>query len=190
MNNPLNHFRNRMIDFEVYRDSQFLTTLKGLKNSYEGKVFIEFFPGVDIQIGDILVNSNIKYYIIDIDTQTWMGEISAIKAFYQTKPPVEHNSSPTVYNIGSASNSIIGNQQQAILNNSNFNIEDLKQLIELYGGNDKQELYELSTQLQQLLDIDDFHKSKLSKFSNLISKHSWLPLAIAQIISAFIQMPH
>lgn len=189
MNNPLVHFKNSMIDFEIYRNSQLLSTTKGLKNSWEGKVFIEFFPDVDIQIGDILINSNIKYYIIDVDTQTWMGQISAIKAFYQTKPPVENNNSIT-YNIGTASNSIIGNQQQAILNNSAFNIDDLKQLIELYGGSDKSQLYELSSQLQQLLEEDDFHKSKLSKFSDLIAKHSWLPTAIAQIISAFIQIPH
>jgi len=188
--NPLNSFRNRMIDFEIYRNSKLISTVKGLKNSYQGKVFIEFFPDVDINIGDTLINSNIKYYIVDVDTQTWMGQISAIKAFYQTTPPVEPIPSSTIYNIGTASNSIIGNQQQAILNNSNFSIDDLKQLIKLYGNDDKQQLYELSSQLQQLLDNDDFHKSKLSKFSDLIAKHSWLPTAIAQIISAFIQMPH
>lgn len=190
MNNPLNHFKNRMIDFDIYRNSNLLSTTKGLKNSYQGRVFIEFFPDVDVQIGDILVNSKINYYITDIDTQTWMGEISAIKAFYQTNPPVEQSSSSTVFNINNASNSIIGNQQQAILNNSLFNIDDLKQLIELYGNDDKEQLYQLSSQLEQLLQEDDFHKSKLSNFSNLIAKHSWLPTAIAQIISAFIQMPH
>ena len=188
----LNHFRDRMVDFQLFRNSTLITTLKGLKNieANTNKKIIQFKPGTDIQIGDILVNSNIKHYVIDIDVQSWLGTVDSIKAYYQTTPPVEQNSNSTVFNIGTASNSIIGNQQQAILNNSSFDINDLKQLIELYGGNDKEELYELSSQLQQLLNKDDFHKSKLSKFSDLISKHSWLPLAIAQIISAFIQMPH
>lgn len=190
MDNPLNYFRNQMIDFEIYRNSQLFSTVKGLKNSYQGRVFIQFFPDIDIQIGDILINSNIKYYVIDVDTQTWMGKVSSIKAYYQTRPPVEQQTPSTVFNISNASNSIIGNQQQAILNNSSFNIEDLRKLIELYGANDKQQLYELSSQLEQLLKNDDFHKSKLSKFSDLISRHSWLPTAIAQIISAFIQIPH
>lgn len=190
MHNPLNSFKNQMIEFKIFRNSQLVSTVKGLKNSYQGKVFVEFFPDVDVQIGDILTNSNIKYYVIDVDTQTWMGEISAIKAFYQTRPPIEQPSTSTVFNINSASNSIIGNQQSAILNNSSFNIDDLQKLIELYGADDKQQLYELSAQLQDLLEKDDFHKSKLSKFSNLIAKHSWLPTAIAQIIAAFIQMPH
>lgn len=188
--NPLNNFRNNMIDFEVYRNSELLYTTKGLKNSYQGKVFIEFFPDVDIQVGDVLKNSNINYYVVDIDTQTWQGKIAAIKAYYQTRPPVESQPNSTIYHIENASNSIIGNQQQAILNNSSFNIDDLKKLIELYGENDKQKLYELVSQLEKLLQSDDFHKSKLSRFSDVISKHSWLPTAIAQIISAFIQMPH
>ena len=57
----------------------------------------------------------------------------------------------------------------------------------IFGADDTQQLYELSAQLQDLLEKDDFHKSKLSKFSNLIAKHSWLPTAIAQIISAYLQ---
>lgn len=185
--NPLNHLRNKMIDFEIYRNSQLISTSEGLKNSYEGKRFIEFFPEVDVKIGDVLKNSNIDYYVVDVDTQTWQGEVSAIKAYYQTTPIVEHQANNTIYNIGNASNSIIGNQQSAIINNPNFSISDFDNLIETCGGNNKKELYQLSSQLQELLEKDDFHKSKLSKFSDLIAKHSWLPTAIAQIISAYLQ---
>lgn len=192
MRTPFDAFRDCMIEFQIIRNSQPQKTLKGLKNTEKStnRKYVGFDPDADVQIGDILVNANIKYYVVDIDTQYWQGQLASIKAYYQTTPPVEQNSNSTVFNIGTASNSIIGNQQQAILNNSSFSIDDLKQLIELYGNNDKSELYELSSQLQQLLDNDDFHKSKLSKFSDLIAKHSWLPTAIAQIISAFIQMPH
>lgn len=188
----LDHFKSRMIDFQLFRNSALITNLKGLKNveSNTNKKIIQFYPGTDIQVGDILVNSNVKHYVIDIDVQSWLGTIDSIKAYYQTSPPTNSNSNSTIFNINNANNSIIGTQQQAILNNSSFDIEDLKQLIEMYGDNDKKELYELSSQLQQLLDKDDFHKGKLSKFSNLIAKHNWLPLAIAQILSAFIQMPH
>lgn len=189
MLSPLHSFADKMIDFDVYRNSKLICTAPGLKNTENGtnRKMIEFFPQIKIQIGDVLVNSGIHYYIVDIDTQTWQGQISAIKAYYQTTPPVEHQQNSTVFNIGSASNSIIGNQQSAIINNSSFNIDDLKEMIELYGANDKQQLYELTSLLQQSLQKDDFHKGKLSKFSNLIAKHSWLPLAIAQVISAFLQ---
>ncbi len=187
----LGYFKKSMIEFELYRNSKLVATLLGLKNfePNTGKKFIQFYPDANIQIGDVLKNSNISYYIIDVDTQSWLGKIDCINAYYQTTPPIEQNNNSTVYNISNAQNSIIGNQQQAILNNSSFNIDDLKQLIELYGADDKQQLYKLSSQLQQLLDKDDFHKGKLSKFGDLIAKHSWLPTAIAQIISAFIQKP-
>ena len=187
LTNPLNHFVEQMVEFEIYRNSQFISKTKGLKTSSQGKTFVEFFPDVDVQAGDILKLANISFYVVNTDIQTWMGEISAIKAYYQTTPPIEQSSNSTVFNISNASNSIIGNQQQATLNNSSFNIEDLKQLIELYGNNDKQQLYELSSELEQLLKKDDFHKSKLSKFSDLIAKHSWIALSIAQIIAGYLQ---
>lgn len=186
MNNPLKHFEDRMINFELYRNSNFISTIKGLKNSYQGRKYIEFFPDVDIKIGDILINSNINYYVIEIDTQTWMGNISSIQAFYQTTPIQEIQPNSTIYNINNASNAIIGNQQSAIINNSNFDINQLKDLIELYGANDKEQLYELTDLLKQSLEKDDFKKSKLSKFSDLIAKHSWLPLAIAQVVASFL----
>lgn len=186
MNNPLYHFRHRMIDFELYRNSQLVNTVKGLKNSYQGKKYIEFFPDTDIKVGDVLVNSNFNYYIVDLDSQTWMGEVSSIQAFYQTTPVQDAQTTSTIFNINNASNSIIGNQQSAIINNSTFDISQLTDLIELYGANDKQQLYELTDLLKQLLEKDDFSKSKLSKFSDLIAKHSWLPLAIAQIIAGYL----
>lgn len=189
MLSPLHAFADSMIDFQNYRNSQLISTLKGLKNFEKNtnKKYIGFFPNADIQIGDVLINSGIKYYVVDLDTQTWKGQIASLKAYYQTTPPQTSQSSSTIFNISNASNSIIGNQQSAIINNSSFNIDDFKQLIELYGEQDKQQLYELTSLLKSCLDKDDFHKSKLSKFSDLIAKHSWVPLGIAQIISAYIQ---
>lgn len=188
--NPLNHFISQMIEFQIYRNSVLIDTVKGLKNTEKGsnKKFIGFFPDVDIQIGDFLMvpNTSIKYSIIDVDTSTYMGEIYQLKAYYQTAPAEAKQPSVT-FNVNSSPNSIFGTQASAIINNPSFNISDFDSLIESNGGTDKKELYQLSSQLQELLEKDKFHKSKLSKFSDLIAKHSWLPLAIAQVISAYLQ---
>lgn len=188
--NPLNSFKRQMIDFQIYRNSALIDTVKGLKNTEKGsnKKFIGFFPDVDIQIGDFLIipNTSVKYSIIDIDTSTYMGEIYQLKAYYQTAPAEAKQPSVT-FNVNSSPNSIFGTQASAIINNPSFSINDLDSLIESNGGADKKELYQLSSQLQELLEKDEFHKSKLSKFSDLIAKHSWLPLAIAQVISAYLQ---
>ena len=62
--NPLNHFISQMIEFQIYRNSVLIDTVKGLKNTEKGsnKKFIGFFPDVDIQIGDFLMvpNTSIK----------------------------------------------------------------------------------------------------------------------------------
>lgn len=190
--NPLNHFRNQMVDFNISRNSLHISTEKGLKNTEKNthRKYIGFFPNADIQVGDTLSipNSDIKYYVVDTDTATYMGEIYQIKAYYQNIPPIENQQpNSVVFNVQGSPNSIIGTQTSAIINNPSFNISDFDNLIETYGGNDKKELYQLSSQLQELLEKDDFHKSKLSKFSDLIAKHSWLPAAIAQILSAYLQ---
>lgn len=188
--NPLNSFKRQMIDFQIYRNSALIDTVKGLKNTEKGsnKKFIGFFPDVDIQIGDFLMipNTSVKYSIIDVDTSTYMGEIYQLKAYYQTAPAEAKQPSVT-FNVNSSPNSIFGTQASAIINNPSFSLNDLDSLIESNGGVDKKELYQLSSQLQELLEKDEFHKSKLSKFSDLIAKHSWLPLAIAQVISAYLQ---
>lgn len=188
MNNPLDAFIDHMIEFEVYRNDVFVFKTKGLKNTEKNtnRCYVGFYPFTQIEVGDVLVSFGIKYYIVDIDTQTWQGQISQIKAYYQTTLPTSNTSNSTIFNISNAQNSIIGNQQSAIVNNSSFSLENLKELIELYGNNDKQQLYELTSSLEELLKKDEFHKSKLSKFGDLIAKHAWLPTAIAQIIAGYL----
>lgn len=193
MRNPLDGFKSEMVNFQIYRNENLISVSKGLRNTEKGthKKFIGFYPDTDVQVGDILImeNTNMKSFVVDIDIASYKGSPFQIKAYYQNTQPNSQPSS-TVYNIGTATGSIIGNQQQAILNNSSFNIDDLKQLIELYGNNDKERLNQLTVLLEDSLRKDDFKKGKLSQFSDLLAKHSWLPTAIAQIISAFIQMPH
>lgn len=191
MNNPLNSFKRNMIDFEIYRNSNLMSIAKGLKNTEKGsnKKYIGFFPEADVQIGDVLIipNTNIKYFIVDVDTSTYMGEVFQLKAYYQTTNKESTQATSIVFNVTDSPNSIIGTQMSAIINNPTFGITDFNKLIDTYGGDDKKELYVLSSQLKELINQDNFHKSKLSKFSDLIAKHSWLPLAIAQLLSAYLQ---
>ena len=53
-----------MIDFEIYRNSELISTAKGLKNSYQGKVFINFFPDVDVHKNSM---GTLLYYSDSID---------------------------------------------------------------------------------------------------------------------------
>lgn len=62
----------------------------------------------------------------------------------------------------------------------------MKKLIELYDDNYKAKLYQLASKLEKATHNDNIKKGMLSRFIDLIAKHSWLPLAIAQILSAFI----
>lgn len=188
--NPLDSFKRNMIEFTIHRSDGTFSSVKGLKNTENStnKKYIGFYPNVDIQIGDVITCNDfpIKYYVIDVDTATYLGKIFQIKAYYETQAPQQKNQNSTVYNIKNAPNSIIGNQQNATQNNYVSDIESFKHMIEQYGANDKARLYELSKTLELCLEKDEFQKSKLSKFGDLLAKHSWLPTAITQLICTYI----
>lgn len=193
MRNPLDSFKEHMLNYNLVRNNNLITTVKGLPNTEKGtnRKFIALYPEIDIQINDILINTttNIKYIILDIDSSSYKGTIFQKKAYYQTSTYIESQSNTSTtynYNISNPQNSIIGNQEFATINNKSFNIDELKKLIELYGDNDKAKLYQLASELEKAIHNDNIKKGILSQFSDLIAKHSWLPLAIAQILSAFI----
>lgn len=193
MQNPLDNFKEHMITFNLIRNNDLITSVKGLPNTEKNtnRKYIALYPETDIQVNDILINdtTNIKYVILDLDVSSYRGNIFQKKAYYQTSTyrQSQNNTSNTYhYNINNPQNAIIGNQEFATISNSSINFDEFKKLIELYGKDDKPQLYHLSYELEKAIQNDNIKKGMLSHFSDLISKHSWLPLAIAQIISAFI----
>lgn len=188
--NPLKAFESRMINVNIIRDNQLVSTIKGLKNTTKNgdRKMFNFFPDVDVTVGDIIEipNTSFRYHVIEVEPKTWNGQISGLDAFYITAEEyVEKNKQPekqTVYNIGQASNSIIGNQQNATINNG-IDINEFRRLIETNGGTDKESLNKMADMLQTIIDNNmPVSKGTLSKFSDLIAKHSWVFTCATQIL--------
>lgn len=184
----LNAFRDSMLDCEIYRTGTKLGTYKGLVDDTKEYNVIRFEPNsnVDVQVGDdIFVPIKNKHYLItNVEISTFCGERHSIDAYFDnsfTKPTTN-----MTFNTYNPNNSIIGTQANANINiNESFN--NLDNLINQYGNDDKVSLNELVNTLKSELDNNQINKNKFSKFSDLIAKHSWLPLAISQIIAAWIQ---
>lgn len=184
----LSAFRSSMLDCEIIRNKIKIATYKGLISDTKDYNMISFEPNsnVDIQIGDdIYCPLKKKHYIItNVETTTFMGQIHSIDAYFENS--FKQSISNITFNTYNPSNSIIGNQQNVILNiTESFN--NLDKLIDNNGNEDKSRLNELSSVLKSELSSNQINKTKFSKFSDLIAKHSWLPLAISQIIAAWIQ---
>lgn len=179
-------WRQVMVDCDIFRNNIKVATYKGMINDSKECNFISFDPDVDVQVNDnVFCPLKNKHYIItSTDIALFNGKQHRLDAFF------DNNFTPkqatTVFNTYNPNNSIIGSQQTATINiYDSFN--NLDKLINDYGATDKEKLFELKDTLKQQLESNQLNKSSLSKFSDLIAKHSWLALAISQIIAAWIQ---
>ena len=93
------------------------------------------------------------------------------------------------YTIQNASNSIIGNSQNATINNG-LSFDEITKIIQSKNidSSDKEQLIELTKYVKKLAENNTpMNKGLLSKFSDIVSKHSWVPSLIGSaLIKYFI----
>lgn len=177
------------IKYTIIRDESVLSKQVGLPNTESsGKKYIGFKPNTDIKMNDQLINpAGEKVYVINTQTQFFDQEPQQLKAYYQTE--YEYNNSVvasgTVFNINSVSNSVIGNNNVATLNNQQL-LSEIKAKAE-NCEEDKEELQQIISLLELIAD-DKLQPKKgiLSKFSALMEKHSWLTSSVSSFILSFL----
>lgn len=90
--------------------------------------------------------------------------------------------SKTVFNIGSANNSIIGTQENATITNGH-SIEDLTSLIDQHDSLDKELLKEMVSILETAISNQKpIKKGLLSKFAGVLQRNEWITAPIATLI--------
>lgn len=175
------------VEYKIYRQNQFVATAKGLPNEDDnGKEYIGFKPGTDIEKGDLIINSvNEKFYILKKQTDFEYGKPFQIAAYtipeseYQNQPQQKNN---IVFNVSGVQNSIIGTQQNATITNG-YSIEDLTNLIDNHNTEDKELLKEIIALLEDATsNKKTMKKGFLSKFSDVMSKNEWITAPIATFI--------
>jgi len=183
----LSAFKSAMVDCDVIRNGNKIATHKGLINDTKDYNFISFEPSVDIQIGDDIYCplKNKHYLIINTDLRLFSGKQHSLDAYFENNfsKPI----STTTFNTYNPSNSVIGNQQNVVLNISNC-YNNLQNQIEQLGNEDKTQLYELLKLLKLETSNGQINHSTFEKFKTLFAKHGpWLIPSIVQIITAWIQ---
>lgn len=90
------------------------------------------------------------------------------------------------FNIQNANGSNIGTQGTAHIENT-FNFGEVDQIIEEKGGEEKEELRDMIKEIKELFeDSEKIKKNSLSKFSELMEKHSWISGTVAQMGLGFL----
>ncbi|MCP3776705.1 hypothetical protein NLX71_26050 [Paenibacillus sp. MZ04-78.2] len=109
-----------------------------------------------------------------------------IPAHYQIKvrkeSAIETQRATTMqFHIANVYGSNIGTQGNATIENT-FNFEVVDRLIEENGGEDKEDLRKMISEIKELFeDSEKIKKGSLSKFSELMQKHSWITGAVSKM---------
>ncbi|AIQ11351.1 hypothetical protein [Paenibacillus durus] len=176
--------------FNIIRNHQIVGTAKGLRNTENNtqKKYIAFDQNTDIKPQDVIIGvvSSDEFYIEDVQSHIYKGTVLQRKAYYITKNQYdrmqhEKQSNSTSFHIENAHNSIIGSQQTASMTNM-FNFREIEKEIEQRGGEDKVELKKMVAEIQEMFeDSEKMKKGSLSKFSEMMQKHSWITSSIAKM---------
>ena len=99
----------------------------------------------------------------------------------QEKSNTMNPSGSTVFNIQQATNSILGNQHHATINQTTINFESIKELVASKGEADNPEIQELLALLQNYFEQNKpLEKGTLSKFGDVLVQHPWLSNPLGQ----------
>ena len=181
---PIGDFiKTHGVNFLVARNKETVSTEKGLPNcdKMRGKDAITFLPTVDIKEGDSLTFPDGRtVYVSEISTEYFNGVANYLTVYYQKtpnpEPPVPQ--SQTIFNIGTVTNSVIGNN-----NSVSVSIQEMKERAERDGGDDKETLQEIISILEKILAGQETPKpGLLSKFGACMERNSWITGAIASAL--------
>lgn len=174
------------IMYQVERNGSIVSNLKGFPNHEKStsKKYVGFMPDSDIQPGDWIINpANERLFIADVLTSFIQGEKKQLKAYYKTMS--EHNSetkATNIFNIGNASNSVIGTQSVVTMNITS-SIQEAKERINSSDSDDKEDLKQIINLLEMVVNNQvPAQGGLLSKFSSVIQRNAWISSPISSIV--------
>lgn len=170
--------------FRVERDGQQLASAHGFFCDGKYPNTIQLVENVTVREGDWLIHSptGSRYFATEVRPISIEGQIVDWMVKYQSeydwnKEQAKQNVSSI--NIGTVSGpAIIGSQQSASMN-VGYTADDISKLLANKPASDMPSLVELISALKELESKDEpIKKGALSKFSDLLQKHSDLLIAL------------
>lgn len=164
--------------FSIERMNESPKPEKGLMNREEStqRKYIGFLPRTKIEIGDWLINPlGDRFFVYDKETAYFAGSPSQLKCYVQTESEFnsEKSSANTIFNIGSATGSVIGTQSVVNFTYTNT-IEQLREQISSSSSSDKAELEKITNLLEMIVNNElPPQKGMFSKFSDVLKRNSW-----------------
>ncbi len=167
--------------FNIEHNGSICSSAHGFFCGCEYPHTIQLVENVDIKNGDWLIDtvSNQRYLAVDARPIIIDGKPVDWLISYRTDQ--QQNYSATNINISNVNGpSIIGNQQNATINNTVNNLEDIKSLISSLPSEDIETGEALLNELSEVENSNHpiLVEGSLSKFSDLLKKHTDLLTAV------------
>ena len=175
--------RSRANDLIIIRNGKEVGTVKGFVCGKDYPNTIQTLEPTEIYDGDILKLLNKEYLIVDAQPKIHENVLCYYMAKFKSES--ENSNISNTFNISTVHNSIVGNQQNAVMNFEN-SITNLRDIVS-QKSEDKEQLEKFANYLEALLENNNkIEKSNFEKFSDLLAKHSDIALAIGNTIFQWI----
>lgn len=180
-----------ILDYTIKDGNTIIGTYRGLSNADEFGDYICFLQSdsPNISEGNIICTGSTheSFIVIKIAYDFYDGKPELVKAYYDDKnKPTRQSSSTTVFNIGSATGSVIGTQSVVNMHYQN-SLQQLKEKVENDTSTDKEELKNLVSTLEMIVnEKTPAHKGILSRFSDVMERNSWISSSAASTILSWL----
>ncbi len=177
--------------YQIERNNNIVAEIDGLPNHEQasGKSYIGFMPSSDVKSGDWVINPfGERFYITDTITTVFLKSPHSLNAYYLSS--VEYQKSMQqnnpVFNIQNAYGSVIGTQEHVSIH-YNDSINQAKEQIETSNSSDKEELQNIITLLEMIVNNQvPVSKGLFSKFSEVMERNSWITSSITSTLLSWL----
>lgn len=201
--NPLERFlAMHGVKYEIHRDGKLVCTVDGLPNHEQStnKAYIGFMPGTDVREQDLIIGpAGEKLFVQEVLPQYVHHDLMQLKAMFLTEREMNarETSAQTVFNIGSATGSVIGTQANVNLH-YNYNadmldigkeIGEIRKQIDAASSPDKEELGKIIDLLEEIVrDKKPVEKGILSRFSDVMQRHEWITSPVMSVLLSWLML--
>lgn len=192
MNIVQTSIENHGVMFDIERLGAQAGKVKGLPNHEKAtnKQYIGILPDSKILKNDWLIYPDgTRIFIKDVSPSYAFGELQQYKAFYLTEAEYKKESddnSTTIFNIGSATGSVIGTQSVVNFNYSNT-IQQLKEQLSATDSDDKQDLEKIASILEMIVNNElPPQKGMFSKFAAVLKRNDWFATPIMSALFGWL----
>ncbi|MBR0008502.1 MULTISPECIES: hypothetical protein [Bacillus] len=175
--------------FNHYRNKDRIGNVSCIRGQDDKGRYFNFISDKPVQIGDIFSTDKIKYFVSDLDEISSFDDDTFLRVYYLTETEMnekENVQSNVSFQIQNVHSSVLGSGNHTVFN-INQGLDEILSEINKKNSVDREKLIEMVNELRNLTENDEpIPQGTLSKFGDLLIKHSWLTGPLGQTLVSWV----